>query len=65
MDMGQPADYLTGMRLYLAHLYETKALNTDSQYGLVGNVLVVSVCCSAPFAFLVLHPSFGSLYGLS
>ncbi|CAL8105775.1 unnamed protein product [Calicophoron daubneyi] len=40
MDIGQPADYLTGMRLYLSHLYEKKSPSLNSDPGLIGNVLV-------------------------
>lgn len=42
MDIGQPADYLTGMRLYLGHLYECKSPLLTVDPNLIGNVLVVS-----------------------
>ncbi|TNN10032.1 Mannose-1-phosphate guanyltransferase beta isoform 1 [Schistosoma japonicum] len=40
MDIGQPADYLTGMRLYLGHLFECNSplLTVDPKF--IGNVLV-------------------------
>ncbi|KAF6775933.1 hypothetical protein AHF37_04688 [Paragonimus kellicotti] len=40
MDIGQPADYLIGMRLYLNHLYEKKSPELNARSGLLGNVLV-------------------------
>ncbi|CAH8567266.1 unnamed protein product [Schistosoma rodhaini] len=40
MDIGQPADYLTGMRLYLGHLYECKSPLLTVDPNLIGNVLV-------------------------
>ncbi|CAH8535945.1 unnamed protein product [Heterobilharzia americana] len=40
MDIGQPADYLTGMRLYLGHLYECKSSLLTVDPKLIGNVLV-------------------------
>ncbi|KAF8571360.1 hypothetical protein P879_05336 [Paragonimus westermani] len=40
MDIGQPADYLIGMRLYLNHLFEKKSPELNSRSGLLGNVLV-------------------------
>ncbi|KAA3681416.1 mannose-1-phosphate guanylyltransferase, partial [Paragonimus westermani] len=42
MDIGQPADYLIGMRLYLNHLFEKKSPELNSRFGLLGNVLVVT-----------------------
>ncbi|VDQ02618.1 unnamed protein product [Trichobilharzia regenti] len=42
MDIGQPADYLAGLRLYLGHLYECKSPLLTVDPGLIGNVLVVS-----------------------
>nr|CAH8850554.1 unnamed protein product [Trichobilharzia regenti] len=40
MDIGQPADYLAGLRLYLGHLYECKSPLLTVDPGLIGNVLV-------------------------
>ena len=42
MDVGQPKDYLTGMRLYLQHLREAdeSQLAPDAEW-IHGNVLIV------------------------
>ncbi|VEL11746.1 unnamed protein product [Protopolystoma xenopodis] len=43
MDVGQPADYLLGMRLYLGYLYESKSQKLTNRSSIIGNVLIVSI----------------------
>lgn len=40
MDIGQPADYLTGTRLHLDYLRRTRPDELDARDGIVGNVIV-------------------------
>ncbi len=42
MDIGQPKDYLQGMRLYLDHLKNKNRLEPRDPNECVGNVLIVS-----------------------
>ena len=44
MDIGQPKDFITGTTLYLNYLRQINPGILAQGEGIVGNVLVVSVC---------------------
>lgn len=44
MDVGQPKDFLTGMCMYLTSLKFKQPEKLHQGPGIVGNVLIVSIC---------------------